>query len=112
MSSPEIEAMAKARARSSSDASSVTQPTALEAALSESIDVGGSLGSEDEAVEIIGKYRSILYTATGTWVGSVGRPPFLCSSSFSFSPTLFLPAAPLRLLTRQSYAFKCRAILS
>lgn len=68
MNSTEIEAAAKARVRSHSDASTVTPPTALEAALSESIQVGGSLGSEDEAISIIGNYRSLLYTATGTWV--------------------------------------------
>lgn len=69
MNSSEIEAAAKARVRSCSDASSITPPTALEAALSESIIVGGRLGSEDEALSVIGKFRSILYTATGTSLG-------------------------------------------
>ena len=87
MNSPEIEAAAKARARSCSDASSITPPTALEAALSESIDVGGSLGSEDEALSIIGKYRSLLYTATGTWLGGRSRIAFpLLVTLSSFPP--------------------------
>lgn len=110
MNSPEIMAAAKARARSCSDASSITPPTALEAALSESIDVGGSLGSEDEAITIIGKYRSLLYMATGTWLAQQNR--LLCAlDSLFLSPSLSHVPAPLRLLIKQMYAIESRLIL-
>lgn len=56
---------AEARSASCPTSKIIPTPTALEAALSESIDVGSSLGSEEDAISVIGKYRSLLYLGVG-----------------------------------------------